>query len=147
MFNDLDVPSFNSDLLMLPPKPLPPVNTNSRIPRNVSSAGLSTHAQSVPFSRSLSFTRAPQNSMVRSYSFVKNGPDTANLMTMSMDQSSLVSRLAPVYQPSPVIGRRSLDRQRSRDVRGKSFRDQILISCLKSSCTKFKNMRSRLPQI
>merc|ERR1719219_2375783 len=32
---------------------------------------------------------------------------------MSMDQASLTSRLAPVYQPSPVIGRRSLDRQRS----------------------------------
>merc|ERR1719410_2384017 len=51
--------------------------------------------------------------MVRSYSFVKNGPETADLMTMSMDQSQLSSRLAPVYQPSPVIGRRSLDRQRS----------------------------------
>merc|ERR1719350_565881 len=35
-----------------------------------------------------------------------------NLMTMSMDQATL-SRLAPVYQPSPVLGRRSLDRQRS----------------------------------
>ena len=52
--------------------------------------------------------------MQRSYSFVKNGaPDPASMMTMSMDQSQLSSRLAPVYQPSPVIGRRSLDRQRS----------------------------------
>ena len=110
LFNDLDVPSFNSDMLMLPPKSLPPTAaTNSRIPRQVSNLT----SGSVPFSRSLSFTRPPTNPMVRSYSFVKNGPETANLMTMSMDQSSLASRLAPVYQPSPVIGRRSLDRQRS----------------------------------
>jgi hypothetical protein len=34
-------------------------------------------------------------------------------MTMSMDPSALSARLAPVYQPSPVLGRRSLDRQRS----------------------------------
>ena len=118
LFNDLDVPSFNPDLLMLPPKPLPKPNsasaTNSRIPRNVSNLSSAAAAGSVPFSRSLSFTRPPTNPMQRSYSFVKNGtPDPASLMTMSMDQSTLSSRLAPVYQPSPVIGRRSLDRQRS----------------------------------
>ena len=44
---------------------------------------------------------------------MKNGNDNSYMMTMSMDQASLTSRLAPVYQPSPVIGRRSLDRQRS----------------------------------
>jgi hypothetical protein len=49
--------------------------------------------------------------MARSHSFVKNGTENMNLMTMSMDQATL-SRLAPVYQPSPVLGRRSLDRQR-----------------------------------
>ena len=108
LFNDVDVPSFNAEMLMLPPKSLPP-STNSRIPRNVGSLNVSA----VPFSRSLSFTRPPQNPMVRSYSFVKNGTDNSNMMTMSMDQASLSSRLAPVYQPSPVLGRRSLDRQRS----------------------------------
>merc|ERR1719410_1249436 len=112
LFNDVDVPSFNAEMLMLPPKSLPP-STNSRIPRNVGSLNVSA----VPFSRSLSFTRPPQNPMVRSYSFVKNGPDNSNMMTMSMDQASLSSRLAPVYQPSPVIGRRSLDRQRSMSLR------------------------------
>jgi len=34
-------------------------------------------------------------------------------MSMSMDPAALSARLAPVYQPSPVLGRRSLDRQRS----------------------------------
>merc|ERR1719412_1172862 len=107
--------------LMLPPKSLPPpgpASTNSRIPRTVS--GLSSAAAgSVPFSRSLSFVKKDgsslrTNPMVRSFSFVKNGrSDSQDLMTMSMDQSQLSSRLAPVYQPSPVIGRRSLDRQRS----------------------------------
>ena len=121
LFNDLDVPTFNPDMLMLPPKPLPPPGpaaTNSRIPRTVS--GLSSAAAgSVPFSRSLSFVKKDgsslrTNPMVRSFSFVKNGrSDSQDLMTMSMDQSQLSSRLAPVYQPSPVIGRRSLDRQRS----------------------------------
>ena len=33
-------------------------------------------------------------------------------MSQSVDQS-VIARLAPVYQPSPVLGRRSLDRQRS----------------------------------
>ena len=116
LFNDLDVPSFNSDMLMLPPKSLPkPNSATSRIPRTVSGLSATSAASgSVPFSRSLSFTRPPTNPMVRSYSFVKNGAtDPASLMTMSMDQSQLSSRLAPVYQPSPVIGRRSLDRQRS----------------------------------
>ena len=111
LFNDLDVPSFNSDMLMLPPKPASA--NNSRIPRNISTTSGLSVPSSVPFSRSLSFTRPPANPMVRSYSFVKNGPSTNNIMTMSMDQNSLQSRLAPVYQPSPVIGRRSLDRQRS----------------------------------
>ena len=58
LFNDVDVPSFNAEMLMLPPKPLPP-STNSRIPRNVGSLNVS----SVPFSRSLSFTRANNNPM------------------------------------------------------------------------------------
>merc|ERR1719412_1879896 len=80
LFNDLDVPTFNPDMLMLPPKPLPPpgpVATNSRIPRTVS--GLSSAAAgSVPFSRSLSFVKKDgsslrTNPMIRSFSFVKNG--------------------------------------------------------------------------
>ena len=108
LFNDVEVPAASSDLLMLPPKPMPhPTGLNSRIPRNI--AGL---AAPVPFSRSLSFTRAAQGPLVRSYSFTKTAGDNMNLMTMSMDQATL-SRLAPVYQPSPVLGRRSLDRQRS----------------------------------
>jgi len=105
LFNDVDMPAINSDMLMLPPKSMPPP-VNSRIPKQI--GGFSQ----VPFSRSLSFTRAPQNPLVRSYSFTKNGGENMNLMTMSMDQATL-SRLAPVYQPSPVLGRRSLDRQRS----------------------------------
>jgi len=105
LFNDVDMPAINTDMLMLPPKSMPPP-VNSRIPKSI--GGLSQ----VPFSRSLSFTRAPQNPLVRSYSFTKNGGENMNLMTMSMDQATL-SRLAPVYQPSPVLGRRSLDRQRS----------------------------------
>jgi len=105
LFNDVDMPAINTDMLMLPPKSMPPP-VNSRIPKQI--GGFSQ----VPFSRSLSFTRAPQNPLVRSYSFTKNGGDNMNLMTMSMDQATL-SRLTPVYQPSPVLGRRSLDRQRS----------------------------------
>ena len=42
----------------------------------------------------------------------QNGGENS-LMSMSMDPAALSARLAPVYQPSPVMGRRSLDRQRS----------------------------------
>ena len=112
LFNDLDMPGLGNEMLMLPPKGMPPV-PGSRLPRQVSnlSRPQGQTPSGVPFSRSLSFTRAPSNSMARSLSFVKNGAENMNLMTMSMDQATL-SRLAPVYQPSPVLGRRSLDRQR-----------------------------------
>ena len=112
LFNDLDMPGLGNEMLMLPPKGMPPV-PGSRLPRQVSnlSRPQGQTASGVPFSRSLSFTRAPSNPMARSYSFTKNGAENMNLMTMSMDQATL-SRLAPVYQPSPVLGRRSLDRQR-----------------------------------
>ena len=111
LFNDLDMPGLSSELLMLPPKGMPPTPI-SRLPRQVSNLTKSHHGPqptNVPFSRSLSFTRP--NPMARSYSFTKNPSENMNLMTMSMDQATL-SRLAPVYQPSPVLGRRSLDRQR-----------------------------------
>ena len=113
LFNDLDMPGLGNEMLMLPPKGMPPV-PGSRLPRQVSNLSRPQGHQTpsgVPFSRSLSFTRAPSNPMARSYSFTKNGAENMNLMTMSMDQATL-SRLAPVYQPSPVLGRRSLDRQR-----------------------------------
>ncbi|XP_023331302.1 kinesin-like protein KIF21A isoform X3 [Eurytemora carolleeae] len=99
LFNDLDMPGGMSESLMLPPKVV------SRLPKSVSALN---GGHQVPFSRSLSFTRAPTNPMVRSYSFTKN-PGPESLMTMSMDQATL-SRLAPVFQPSPVLTRRSLDR-------------------------------------
>ena len=77
------------------------------------------------FTRSVSFTKPNSDLMIRSRSFVKssgfNGRGhggnygivpTHDIMTQSVDQS-IISRLAPVYQPSPVLGRRSIERQRS----------------------------------
>ncbi|QQP57323.1 Uncharacterized protein FKW44_002265, partial [Caligus rogercresseyi] len=76
------------------------------------------------FSRSLSFTKgAGLNSelMSRSRSFIKTDNNNRyNAMSSSMDQSAF-ARLAPVYQPSPVLGRRSLDRH-SRKASPKSTR-------------------------
>jgi len=107
LFNDTDMPSINTEHLMLPPKPM------SRLPKSIGgiNGGMNggSPGHKVPFSRSLSFTRAPTNPMVRSYSFTRNN-NAENMMTMSMDQATLQSRLAPVYQQSPVLGRRSLDR-------------------------------------
>ncbi|XP_040567883.2 LOW QUALITY PROTEIN: kinesin-like protein KIF21A [Lepeophtheirus salmonis] len=74
-------------------------------------AELITNVQNT-FSRSLSFTKgAGLNTelMSRSRSFIKPDNNRYNIMSSSMDQSAF-SRLAPVYQPSPVLGRRSLDR-------------------------------------
>lgn len=80
----------------------------------------------VPFQRSFSFNKPGPDLMTRSRSFVKssvynnhrnryglgNLDNDSDIMTQSVDQS-IISRLAPVYQPSPVMGRRSWDRQRS----------------------------------
>jgi len=108
LFNDTDMPTMSGEHLMLPPKPM------SRLPKSVSNLnGTAQVSKKVPFSRSLSFTRAPTGPLTRSYSFTKNPPPGENLMTMSMDQATM-NRLAPVYQPSPVLGRRSLDRQSMR---------------------------------
>lgn len=74
LFNDVDVPSaVNADHLMLPPKSL------SRLPKSISGlsnghkslTGSLSNGQQVPFSRSLSFTRAPQGPLTRSYSFTR----------------------------------------------------------------------------
>eukprot|EP00095_Tigriopus_kingsejongensis_P007989 maker-scaffold269_size230758-snap-gene-0.23 protein:Tk07989 transcript:maker-scaffold269_size230758-snap-gene-0.23-mRNA-1 annotation:"kinesin-like protein kif21a-like" len=74
------------------------------------------------FARSLSFTKPNSDLLFRSRSFVKPGtgppgydPYNHNgryqplpdVMTQSMMDPSSLSRLAPVYQPSPVIGRRN----------------------------------------
>jgi hypothetical protein len=129
MFNDTDVPEVimttsatSSRMMQPPPVPLPS-------PRHV------------PFQRSLSFVKPPgHDMMVRSRSFVKpnnglnqnnfrnslrryNNNASEDIMSQSVDQS-IISRLAPVYQPSPIMSRRTLDssRQRSTSPRSTTLR-------------------------
>lgn len=100
-----------------------------------------------PFQRSLSFVKSGGSDLMsRSRSFIKppgsgfrnnnnninnyNNSNYGDIMSQSMDQS-VISRLAPVYQPSPVLGRRSLDRQRSSSPSGSSINLRKFNSSLK----------------
>ena len=143
LFNDTDTPeqpySLPASMLMPPPSsaPPPPLAT--------------TQQQSVvkPFQRSLSFVKSgPHDLLSRSRSFIKppgmgfrnNNNNNINsynstghygdIMSQSVDQS-VIARLAPVYQPSPVLGRRSLDRQRSSSPSGSSVSLRKFNSALK----------------
>ncbi len=126
LFNDTDVmpvsPAINSAKELMPP------------PSLSSSSGSNTRG---PFLRSLSFTKPSSDLMFRSRSFVKpssssglsNGrhsqyqqylhginqqrlTNSNDIMTQSVDQS-VISRLAPVYQPSPMVSRRHNQRSSS----------------------------------
>merc|ERR1719483_773044 len=82
------------------------------------------------FQRSQSFVKpSGHDMMVRSRSFVKPSVGGLNnnfrnslrkyqnnnedIMSQSADHAAIISRLAPVYQPSPIASRRNLEKQRS----------------------------------
>ncbi len=120
LFNDLDTPGMNN---------LPNANGGMGPPSLPIAPPPLSQQQSklgvVPFTRSLSFTKPSSDLMFRSRSFVKPGgfglrPNplsyagqlhyqaNADIMTQSVDPSVISQHLAPVYQPSPVPGRKSV---------------------------------------
>ena len=137
LFNDTDTPeqpySLPASMLLPPPASAPPA---------------SAPQVNKPFQRSLSFVKSGgQDLLSRSRSFIKppgigfrnnnnnvnnynGGHNYGDIMSQSVDQS-VIARLAPVYQPSPVPGRRSLDRQRSSSPSNSSINLRKFNSALK----------------
>ena len=150
LFNDTDAPEQPYSLplsMMLPPPPSSStLMTTSTI--TAPSSAAATSQVNKPFQRSLSFVKSGGHDLLsRSRSFIKppgmgfrNNNNNINnynnvhpygdIMSQSVDQS-VIARLAPVYQPSPVLGRRSLDRQRSSSPSGSSVNLRKFNSALK----------------
>ena len=143
LFNDVDMPEPKLPVKMLQAAKKQQQQHPSLNPPN--SSNINPAVKSGAFTRSLSFTKPKSDLMFnRSRSFVKpEGPSnylmrfhnnvnsqqhnqysrggvpnhSQDFMTQSADQNSIISRLAPVYQPSPVVGRRNWGNQHHHDQR------------------------------